>query len=222
MLAGCAIPIGVILSCGLVAVAIAGEVTDCQTRVQREGGGDLTYWSWRTIDGKQCWYRGDRWKPKHELRWAETIIAAEPSAVDQTETNGRIELVGVDAEPGLPQTDDPTDIAGPDAGPRGPTSIDNAPEEWRAKFADLLLATACCWPELELTESQLKGNVELGDAAPDVRPAQPIWPILFLPLALLAAWHLVSGGRVAAATARHAKSSLASSIRSRRRSPWER
>jgi hypothetical protein len=58
--------IGIILGSSLVAVA--GEVTDCQPRVQREGPGDLTYWSWRTIDGKKCWYRGDRLKPKHELR----------------------------------------------------------------------------------------------------------------------------------------------------------
>jgi hypothetical protein len=40
---------GIILGSSLVAVAIAGEVTDCQTRVQRDGPGDLTYWSWRTI-----------------------------------------------------------------------------------------------------------------------------------------------------------------------------
>ena len=33
--------IGIILSSSLV--ALAGEVTDCQTRVQREGPKDLTY-----------------------------------------------------------------------------------------------------------------------------------------------------------------------------------
>ena len=40
--------IGIILGSSLV--ALAGEVTNCQTRVQREGPKDLTYWSWRTID----------------------------------------------------------------------------------------------------------------------------------------------------------------------------
>jgi len=64
--------------------------------VQRDGPGDLTYWSWRTIEGKQCWYRGERWKPRHELRWPETIQAAAPSAVSQAETDGRTELAGVD------------------------------------------------------------------------------------------------------------------------------
>jgi hypothetical protein len=193
--------IGIILGTSLVAVAIAGEVTDCQTRVERAGPGDLTYWSWRTIEGKQCWYRGDRWKPKHELRWPETIRTAASSAVGQAETDGRTELAGVDDAPTPPRTDGPSELTGRDAGPiRAATSIDNAPEVWRAKFADLLLANTCCWPELELTDFQLTGNVELGDARPDVRPAQPLWPILFLPLALLTTWHLVRGGRVVAAT----------------------
>src|SRR5262245_39645514 len=115
--------IGIILGSSLVAVAIAGEVTDCQTRVTREPG-DLGHWSWRTIDGKQCWYRGDRWKPKHELRWGELSPSAAPSA-------------------GPPENDDRTD--GLDAGPTAHSSTDNTPEEWRAQFADL-------WPEaFELT-----------------------------------------------------------------------
>jgi len=186
--------IGIILGTSLIAIAFAGEVADCQTGVQREGPGDVTYWSWRTIEGRQCWYRGDRWKPKHELRWPETMPAS--PAVGQAETDGRTELAGVDAAPNPPQTDGPTELTGLDAGPTGPTSIDNAPEEWRAKFADLLLANTCCWPELELTEFQLMGNLELGDARPNVRAAQPLWPILFLPLALLATWHLLKGRRV--------------------------
>jgi hypothetical protein len=97
--------IGIILGSSLVAVAIAGEVTDCQTSVTREAG-DLAHWSWRTIDGKQCWYRGARWKPKHELRWAEMTPSAAPSAVGQPETDNRID--------------------GFDAGPTAPTSIECA------------------------------------------------------------------------------------------------
>jgi hypothetical protein len=125
---------GIILGSSLVAVAIAGEVTDCQTSVTREAG-DLAHWSWRTIDGKQCWYRGARWKPKHELRWAEMTSSAAPSAVGQ------------------PETDNRTD--GLDAGPTAPTSIDNAPEEWRTQFADL-------WPE----DFKLTGNVRCSPGCP--------------------------------------------------------
>jgi hypothetical protein len=168
--------IGIILGSSLVAVAIAGEVTDCQTSVTREAG-DLAHWSWRTIDGKQCWYRGARWKPKHELRWAEMTPSATPSA-GQPETDNRTD--GLGAESGRLQPDRPPELSDLDAGPTAPTSTDNAPEEWRAQFADL-------WPEA----FELTGNVELRDARPDVRPAQSLWPIVFLPLALLVMWHLV-------------------------------
>jgi len=51
---------------------MAGEVTGCQTSITRKAG-DLAHWSWRTIEGKQCWYRGARWKPKHELRWTDAM-----------------------------------------------------------------------------------------------------------------------------------------------------
>jgi hypothetical protein len=139
MLTEHAIPIfGILMGSSLVAVAIAGDVTECQTRVQREGPGDLTYWSWRTIDGKQCWYRGDRWKPKHELRWTEATPSAAPGA--QPETDGDTGLAGLDAEPGRLQTESPAELIGLDAGQTEPTSIGNASEEWRAQFADLLLA----------------------------------------------------------------------------------
>lgn len=43
---------------------------DCEERVIRDGPKDLTHWSWRTIDRRQCWYKGARMKPKHELRWS--------------------------------------------------------------------------------------------------------------------------------------------------------
>jgi hypothetical protein len=205
--------IGIILGSSLVAVAVAGELTQCQTRVQREGLNDLTYWSWRTIDGKQCWYRGDRWKPKEELRWADTV----PSAASST-TVGEPELTGLYAGPGRPQPERVIELTGLDDEPTGPTSIDdapdnrpkeftsidNAPEEWRNRFADLLLASTCCWPELELPD-----NVELGDTRPDAVPAQPLWPMLFsplawlAPLALLATWQLVKGGSSRALRASH-------------------
>jgi hypothetical protein len=75
---------------------------------------------------------------------------------------------------GPPETDDRTD--GLDFGPTAPPSTGNTSEEWRAQFADL-------WPEsFELSN---------GDARPDVRAAEPLWPIVFLSLALLAMWQLV-------------------------------
>jgi hypothetical protein len=69
----------IILGSCLVAVAMAGEVTGCQTSITRKAA-DLAHWSWRTIEGKQCWYRGARWKPKHELRWTDAMpsVAGRP------------------------------------------------------------------------------------------------------------------------------------------------
>jgi len=80
---------GIILGSSLVAVAIAGEVTDCQTSVTRKDC-DLAHWSWRTIDGRQCWYRGARWKPKHELRWTD----ATPSVAGQPEMDNSADGLG--------------------------------------------------------------------------------------------------------------------------------
>jgi hypothetical protein len=109
------------------------------------------------------------------LRWAGTIESEASSTV------GQPELTGLYAEPGPSQPDRLTELTSLDDGPIAPisignapeefTSIDNAPEEWRAKFADLLLATTCCWPELE-PDFELTGNVGLGDARPEVGPAQ--------------------------------------------------
>jgi hypothetical protein len=122
-----------------------------------------------------------------------------------------IELTGLDDGPTEPTSIDnaPEESKSIDNPPEAFTSIDNAPEEWRARFADLLLASTCCWPELEPTDLELTGNVELGDARSDAAPAQPLLPMLFLPLtllaplALLATWQLVKGGSSRALRASH-------------------
>jgi hypothetical protein len=119
--------IGIILGSSLVAVAVASEVTDCQTSVTRKAG-DVAHWSWRTTDGKQCWYRGARWKPKHELRWTD----ATPSVAGQPEIDDRADSLG--AETGRP-ADGP--LTGLDPGPTAPTSIDSAPEEWGFSLGSL-------------------------------------------------------------------------------------
>src|SRR5215831_1173211 len=117
---------GIILGSSLVAVAIAGEVTNCQTSVTRKGG-DLAHWSWRTIDGKQCWYRGARWKAKHELRWTD----ATPSVAGQPEIDSRAD--------GLAESSRPADgpLTGLDPGPTAPSSIDDSPEEWGFSLGSL-------------------------------------------------------------------------------------
>jgi hypothetical protein len=39
---------------------------DCHVAMPAERSGK---WSWRLIDGRQCWYQGERGLPKSELRW---------------------------------------------------------------------------------------------------------------------------------------------------------
>jgi hypothetical protein len=50
-------------------VAQAGPLVACQNSRDR----DSTYWSWREIDGKKCWYRGRPGKSKSELRWGGAV-----------------------------------------------------------------------------------------------------------------------------------------------------
>jgi hypothetical protein len=38
---------------------------DCQSKAGRDG-----HWTWREIDGRRCWYRGEVKISKDQLRWA--------------------------------------------------------------------------------------------------------------------------------------------------------
>jgi hypothetical protein len=37
--------------------------------------GDGRHWAYRIVDGRECWYPGERGKPKDELRWTEAPSA---------------------------------------------------------------------------------------------------------------------------------------------------
>jgi hypothetical protein len=50
-----------------VSTAAAAPI-DCQTR---KPAGAREYWAWRIIDGRQCWYAGERRIDKNKLRWSE-------------------------------------------------------------------------------------------------------------------------------------------------------
>jgi hypothetical protein len=39
---------------------------DCHVKPPGDRNGK---WAWRLIDGRQCWYQGERGLPKSELRW---------------------------------------------------------------------------------------------------------------------------------------------------------
>ena len=56
--------------------ARGGEVMDCEPQPVR---GDGRHWAYRIIDGRECWYPGERGKPKNELRWTEAPSATQRS-----------------------------------------------------------------------------------------------------------------------------------------------
>lgn len=40
-----------------------------ETRCAASPEDKQSYWSWRSIDGRKCWYRGESVKPKSSLYW---------------------------------------------------------------------------------------------------------------------------------------------------------
>jgi hypothetical protein len=51
---------------GVLAASInQAHAIECQTSMR---GGD-SYWAWRLIDGRQCWYKGERGMDKSLLHW---------------------------------------------------------------------------------------------------------------------------------------------------------
>jgi hypothetical protein len=51
---------------GKVAAAPDGETIQCRTEPDKSGPGR---WSWRTVEGKQCWFLGARDTPREQLQW---------------------------------------------------------------------------------------------------------------------------------------------------------
>lgn len=42
---------------------------------------DRSYWSWRSIDGKKCWYRGSKIVPKSQLHWSDPVRIKVPESI---------------------------------------------------------------------------------------------------------------------------------------------
>ena len=114
--------------------ARGGELMDCEPQRVR---GDGRHWAYRIIDGRECWYPGERGKPKDELRWTEVPSATQESGVlEQPDDEARppapapqklgvVEQAEVEASPPEPTLD-------PAAASREPDTIKLMPEEWRA------------------------------------------------------------------------------------------
>jgi hypothetical protein len=64
----------VLVAAALVASTASANTIECQAQ---KGAGYP--WAWRTIDGKQCWYKGAPGMDKSRLQWAGAAVAAKPS-----------------------------------------------------------------------------------------------------------------------------------------------
>ena len=150
-------------------LAFGGDRVECEA--QRVTG-DGRYWSYRIVDGRECWYPGRPGKPKGALFWAHGSTPSAHQPVDQPE-----------AETELP--DPPSRLV---AVPSEKSQAAEAmPEEWRATDADQLLAFTCCWPELE--EPALLPGPTSREGAP------PAWPLALLPLGLFVLWWIAKPRR---------------------------
>jgi hypothetical protein len=85
------------------------------------------YWSWRLIDGRRCWYVGKPNKPKTQLHWQ----ADPPPAKTRQVTH----IV-------------PAPVRAPDV-IKVEEVLEPEPSKPPELTADALLATACCWPQLD-------------------------------------------------------------------------
>lgn len=77
----------VIMSAFVLSVAISdAQAVECQAG---RTGGD-SYWAWRLIDGRKCWYKGAPGMAKSVLHWPlgdrlEKSVAMEPLEVRQSQ-----------------------------------------------------------------------------------------------------------------------------------------
>lgn len=99
-----------------------------------------TYWSWRQIDGRKCWYQGRHVMPKSQLHWR-VPAESKPVIIDEIK-NHRAEALPIDANGGEPtyytevmeQPQPPDDCCWPPLDERSFKSRwDEFPAQWLTK-----------------------------------------------------------------------------------------
>ena len=68
------------ISCALLALVLTGSTGSAHAVDCQSDKGSGYPWSWRLIDGKRCWYKGNPGMDKKLLRWAENTPAPAPAA----------------------------------------------------------------------------------------------------------------------------------------------
>jgi hypothetical protein len=123
--------VAVLVAAILVEHARGGELMDCEPQ---PASGDGRHWAYRIIHGRECWYPGERGKPK--LRWTEAPSAPQQSGMLK-QSEGEVSL----PEP-APQQPGVVERSEVEGSPRKPIldlaaaspepGIEGMPEEWRA------------------------------------------------------------------------------------------
>ncbi len=86
----------------VVALAIPAHAIECQSSKGTRG----YHWAWREIDGRRCWYEGERGIAKSQLHWPASHTVApsptEPSSKSQLHSPTSADLAPPPTEPSSP------------------------------------------------------------------------------------------------------------------------
>ena len=74
----------------------AGQKIQCQEQIDKSKSGR---WSWRTVEGRQCWFIGDRETPRKSLQWPKPKLADWPRDTDPIPEPVELPAEAADAAP---------------------------------------------------------------------------------------------------------------------------
>jgi hypothetical protein len=93
-----------IVATGIVVVlAIPAHAIECQLSKGARG----YHWAWREIDGRRCWYEGERGMAKSELHWPTQPHAAEPRSTEPSSKSQLHSPTSADLAPPLTEPSPP-------------------------------------------------------------------------------------------------------------------
>jgi len=115
--------------------------TQCRTT----RGTDGSYWAWREIDGRRCWYLGRRGRDKATLSWGRP---PEPQRPRETMVRAALPPPPLSSPPSANIFDDwPAPVSVRTVPIRREAPNPPAPPT-AEEFRDAWLAANCCWPPL--------------------------------------------------------------------------
>ena len=173
------------LVCHARAGELGGKIVECEP--QRVIGA-RSYWSYRVIDGRMCWYAGRPGKPKSELHWSRSSarVARPGEAETQPESSPVRPSEALSAAPAREEV-----VRDIQQGNEATTLPAPSNEELMARAADNLLAFTCCWPELE----KEKPTPAIAMPPPPLLPVQQermsVWKLVLIVLTIVGAAFLL-------------------------------